>query len=48
MDRYTKGLLTIIAASFAVLACRAVDPPAITVHVRRQNLSDGKGLDLRE
>ena len=33
MDRYTKGLLTIIAVSFAVLAWRAIDPPAITIQV---------------
>ena len=31
MDRYTKGLLTVIAASFAVLAWRAIDPAPVPV-----------------
>lgn len=34
MDRYSKIMLGIIAASFAVLAWRASDPPPITVQVR--------------
>ena len=33
MDRYNRAMLTIIAASFAILAWRAADPPTVTVRV---------------
>ena len=34
MDRYTKAVLTVIAASFAVLAWRAIDPAPVPVQLR--------------